>query len=95
MRRLLGHVERVTGLAWSPDRKILASASADGNVRLWDASTGLELGVLGEFPAENMLETLVFSSDGSILGGYGGRNYSPVILWHAPRVDVGFSEGRR
>ncbi len=40
---LEGHGGPVTGVVFRPDGKQLATASADGTVRLWDAATGLEL----------------------------------------------------
>ncbi|WP_052889574.1 WD40 repeat domain-containing serine/threonine-protein kinase [Thermogemmatispora carboxidivorans] len=38
-----GHQGPVTALAWSPDHVILASASRDQTVRLWDVRTGASL----------------------------------------------------
>lgn len=37
--RLTGHFARVTAVAVSPDAKLLATASADGLIRIWDAKT--------------------------------------------------------
>ena len=35
-----GHTAYVSGLAWSPDGKRIASASGDGTVQVWDALNG-------------------------------------------------------
>ena len=43
MRRLEGHTECVTAIAWSPEGKSLASGADDGTVRLWDPAGGKEL----------------------------------------------------
>src|SRR6266699_2209048 len=38
-----GHTSIITGVAWSPDGKRIASASQDETVQVWDATTGKRL----------------------------------------------------
>lgn len=41
-----GHLGNVTGVGFGPDGKRIATASADGTVRLWDTATGKELAAI-------------------------------------------------
>jgi len=47
-RRLVGHTDLVTSVAFSFDRKLILSSSMDATVKVWDSQTGLELLTLNE-----------------------------------------------
>ncbi|TMD48140.1 MAG: hypothetical protein E6I90_03640, partial [Chloroflexi bacterium] len=55
-----GHVKNVTSVAWSPDGKLIASASSDGKVYIWDAAMGTTLHV---FPHKSWVGSLAWSPD--------------------------------
>ncbi len=74
---LKGHKGAVTGVAFSPDQSLLASASADNSIRLWNVSTGQEVGVLKG--ATDQVLSLAFSPDGTKLVT-GGKDKS-VRIW--------------
>jgi WD40 repeat protein len=60
---LLGHGDRVSSAAYSPDGKRLVSASRDKTIRLWDSETGLQIAVLSGH--DNRVNSAVFSPDGA------------------------------
>ena len=50
-----GHTAAVTGVAFSPDGKLLASASADNTIILWNVATGQMLSTLRSQNARSRL----------------------------------------
>jgi WD40 repeat protein len=61
MKRLGRHGRWVSGLAFSPDGKSLASCSEDGKIQLWEVTTGQLLRTL-ELPGERW-KAVAFSPD--------------------------------
>lgn len=59
-----GHTELVPMLAFSPDNKLLASASSDQTVNLWDVETGV---LCRKFSCTHKIVEVVFSPNGKLL----------------------------
>jgi WD40 repeat protein len=76
---LIGHSERVESLVFLLNDTLLASASADGVVRLWDVESGT---LAQTFDASNnTIGALAASPDGNWLALAGSDN--KVVLWDA------------
>ena len=72
-----GHAKSVNGVSFSPDGKMLASASADHTVKLWDTATGKEIKTLtGHTSSVNGVS---FSPDGKMLASASADH--TVKLW--------------
>jgi WD40 repeat protein len=81
MIALDGHQVFVTALAYAPDGALLASGSADGQVKLWEPFSGREVATCPTVGAAPGISSLAFSGDGRLLaGGCWGGN---VLVWSA------------
>jgi WD40 repeat protein len=67
LRTLYGHRGEVTALAFSPDGSLLASASGDRTVRVWETATGREVYVLAGHT--DRVSSVAFSRDGRLASG--------------------------
>ncbi|MGH4008636.1 MAG: NB-ARC domain-containing protein [Pseudonocardiaceae bacterium] len=79
VRVLTGHTGGVRAVAWSPDGTRLASASNDGEVRVWNAATGDQLATLTGHTG--VVHAVAWSVDSARLAsaGYAGE----VRVWDA------------
>jgi WD40 repeat protein len=78
LRELFGHSESVTGLAFSPDGRLIATSSLDRTARVWDARSGFQLHVIR---AGQPLWSVAFSPGGSRVAT--GDDRGQVRLWDA------------
>jgi WD40 repeat protein/serine/threonine protein kinase/Flp pilus assembly protein TadD len=84
LRILEGHASHVKALSWHPFMPRLASGSTDATVRLWDTSSGEELGVLDA--GTSPIHTVTWSSDGLRLART-TRETDPIRIWDASIAD--------
>lgn len=83
----LDHADIVIGLAWSPDGVRLATASNDGQVRVWDPVAGTVL--LEPEDQMGLIHQVMWSSDGTRLAGVSDPG---MVVWDAISGDTLFAQ---
>ncbi len=80
----LGHSGYVYAVAWSPNGSRIASASADGTVQVWDATTGATMGANIVVHRGNLssYSALAWSPDGKYIASSSATDPT-VEIWNA------------
>ncbi|KAK6511458.1 hypothetical protein TWF481_000374 [Arthrobotrys musiformis] len=74
----------VSGLAFSPDSKMLVTTETQGLIQLWDTKTGIMLGRAENHPSLRSIDNPTVSPNNKVVafGGVDADNFTPVIyLW--------------
>lgn len=79
IRTVRQHKGQVAAIAFSPDRRTLATGSWDETVRLWDLESGLEKACLNWKIGK--ITTLAYSPDGTRLAA--GTLTGSILIWDA------------
>ncbi len=78
---LTGHTDKIFGLAFAPDSKMLISCAGDRTIKLWDVTNGQLLYTLQGHKAP--VNTIAATPDGAVLAS--GSDDKQVMLWEMIR----------
>jgi WD40 repeat protein len=76
-QKLPGHIKPITSLAFSPDSRLLASASTDQNLKIWDCRTY----ELKKTASELMLSVEEIQTIADATRAKSGKNPAPPVSW--------------
>jgi len=83
LKVLKGHTDMILSAAFSPNGKLVASASWDQTFRIWSAETGECLHTIGPTGNQNWVVAFTPSCEHVLLSGGGGRDKpSPLALYN-------------
>lgn len=80
------HGNSIASVNYSPDAKLLATASWDKTARVWDATTGQQI---AEIPHESMVVAAVFSPDGLWMAS--GSLTGTIKVWSTKAREVRYT----
>jgi hypothetical protein len=88
----MAHIDHIQGVPYSPDGQHIASASADGTARVWDAASGVEVARLQH---DASVGAVVYSPDGEYIATASSDRTARVWSSYRSRADAPHVSGRR